>query len=309
MSSWVVGVDLGGTKIEMGLVDPQNQIVARYRVPTADEEGPQAVVERIAEGVAELATAVPGNNQIAALGICTPGPVDHAAGMVLDPPNVKGLHNIPLRQLLADRLQMPVGLEHDAKAAGLGEFYYGAGQEARSMVFVVVGTGVGAAIIMDGQLYRGEHNYAGEIGHTTLDLHGPVCSCGNRGCVETFMSGPWLSRHYQDKSRETVVKVTGEQVAQLAGEDDPIAAQVMAGAGEALGTAVATMAMLYNIDLYVIGGSVAKAGDLFIIPANQAVPHHAHQSVAANVRILATQLGTDGPILGCGWLARQAANL
>lgn len=307
MNTWVIGVDLGATKIRLGLVDPEGRIVAQRTMPTRDHEGPQVVVERMAEAVGELAPALPAGTAIAALGICSPGPVDLYAGILVDPPNLKGLHHTPLRRLLSERLQLPVVLEHDAKAAALGDYHFGAGRGAASMVYVVVGTGVGAAIIVNGQLYRGPHNAAGEIGHTTLDRSGELCSCGSRGCVETYMSGPWLPRRYrsaQEKAGLPGEDLTGEQVAQRAAQGDPLAQQVMDNAGGALGAAVATMAMLLDIDLYVIGGSVAKTGDLLLEPARRAAPRYSFASVGARVRIVPTALHDDGPILGCAWLAR-----
>lgn len=313
MSHWVVGIDLGGTKIDLGLVNPHDQIVARRRIPTDADDGPQAVVERIAQNIVQLAKDVPSGEHIAATGICTPGPVDHHNGCILDPPNIQGLHNTPFRQMLSERLNIPVSLEHDAKAAGLGDFYYGAGRDAESMVYIVVGTGVGAAIIADSQLYRGEHNFAGEMGHITMDRDGELCSCGSRGCVETYMSGPWLARRYQraierggwEPSVDDLYAMSGEQVAMLAKQGDPLAVKIVVEAGEALGVAVASMAMVLNIDLYVIGGSVYKCGDLFLNPARKIVPKYSFRSVSSGVRIVATELDTDGPILGCAWQARQ----
>lgn len=314
MSDWVVGVDLGATKIALGLIDPSDRIVAYRRIPTNASDGPQAVVERIAQSVATLETELPEGKRIAALGICSPGPVDHQTGMLIDPPNLSGLHNAPLRQMLTERLNLPVVLEHDAKAAALGELHYGAGRGERSMVYIVVGTGVGAAIIIDGQLYRGAHNIAGEVGHITLDRHGELCLCGSRGCVETYAAGPWLARRYQRaleqegqrRRCEAQQPITGELVARLAEQGDTLAMQVMVEAGEALGVAVASMAMILDIDLYVVGGSVAKSGDLLLEPARKIVPQCSYQSVSSRVCIVATELGEDGPILGCGWLARQA---
>lgn len=315
MNTWVIGIDLGATKIDFGLINPQDQIVGRQRIPTSGEEGPKAVVERIAQSVAELAQKLPEGGQIAAVGICTPGPVDYQAGLLLDPPNLPALHNTPLRQMLSDRLNLPVCLEHDAKAAAVGEFYYGAGRGERSMVYIVTGTGVGAAFIMDGQLYHGLHSFAGEVGHITLDRRGELCPCGSRGCVETYISGPWLARRYQHaleqegwtySAHEDRQAITGEKVAHLAKQGDPLAVKILVEAGEALGAAIASLAMILNIDLYVIGGSVAKAGDAFLKPARKIVPHYSHKSVSRYVRIVATELDTDGPILGCGWLARQA---
>jgi glucokinase len=246
---------------------------------------------------------------VAGLGICSPGPVDHAAGLLIDPPNLKGLHHTPLRQRLIDRLHMPGVLEHDAKAAGLGDYHFGAGRGTRSMIYIVVGTGVGAALIVDGAIYRGEHNSAGEIGHTTLDRHGELCGCGSRGCVETYMSGPWLGRRYERARGQAAGNslMSGADVARLAAEGDPIARQVFEDAGDALGAAVATMAMMLDVDLYVVGGSVAKAGDLLLEPARRGAPKYSHRSVGARVRIVPTALGDDGPIFGCAWLARQLA--
>ena len=317
MTPYVIGADLGGTKIELGLVDPQDRIIARKRIATEAQRGPTSVVDRIAACVEELAGHLPTGERIAALGMCTPGPVDHTNGILLDPPNIQGLHYAPLGSMLSEHLGMPVRLEHDAKAAALGEYYFGAGQGEQSMVYIIVGTGVGAALIMDGVVYRGMHNSAGEFGHTVLDRQGLLCSCGNRGCVETFMSGPRLGQWYDimQKERYTAVdnslstplssSIGGEDVTRLAAQADPVALAVITQAGEALGAAIATLAMIVNIDLYVIGGSVAKCGDLLLDPARQAMPHHAFASVASQVRIVASGLDTDAPILGCAWLARQ----
>ena len=312
MTGYVIGADLGGTKIELGLVDPADRIVARKRISTEAERGPANVVERIAACVNELSAYLPVHERIAAMGMCTPGPVDHVNGILLDPPNVRGLHHAPLGALLTERLGIPVRLEHDAKAAALGEFYFGAGRGEQSMVYIIVGTGVGAALIMDGVVYRGMHNSAGEFGHTVLDRNGLLCSCGNRGCVETFMSGPRLAQWYEllQTGRQSVVQrpqstLTGETVATLAAQGDPVAVAVITQAGEALGAAIATLAMIVNIDLYVVGGSVAKCGEWLLAPARQAVPRHAFASVAAHVQVVASGLDTDAPILGCAWLARQ----
>jgi glucokinase len=311
MHPWVIGVDLGGTKIRLGLISPTDEITAVRQIATNAHEGIDAVTARIGTAVDELRAHVPSGVHLAALGICSPGPVDHAAGMLIDPPNLQGLHHTPLRQKLAGCLGMPVVLEHDAKAAGLGDYYFGAGRGARSMIYVVVGTGVGAALIIDGQVYRGEHNSAGEIGHTTIDRHGDLCSCGSRGCVETYLSGPWLGRRYEravgrQPTADSAPLVGGNDVARLAAEGDPNALGVFAEAGDALGAAVATMAMMLDVDLYVVGGSVAKAGDLLLEPARQGVLNYSFHSVGERVRIVPTALGDDGPLLGCAWLARQA---
>lgn len=311
MSNWVVGVDLGGTKIALGLISPDNTIVSYCRIPTDAHQGPEAVVSRIGQCVADLRDSLPDGTDIAALGICSPGPLDHIQGRLFDPPNIPALHNAPLGPMLSEHLGMPVHLEHDAKAAALGELHFGAGRSESSLVYIVVGTGVGSAIIIDGAIMRGVNNSAGEMGHITIDRHGDPCHCGTRGCVETYMSGPYLGLRYQQAlaaNRQPALSdkpVTGETVAGLAQDGDPVARQIMTEAGEALGTAVASLAMILGVELYIIGGSVAKSGDLFLEPARQAVPHYAFASVSSRVRIVPAELGDNGPILGCGWLARQ----
>jgi glucokinase len=313
MEPWVVGVDLGGTTIKLGLIDPQKKILERRRIPTNPEEGPENAIEHIAEVVNEYRKFIPDKENIAALGICCPGPVDHEAGMLINPTNLPKFYNVPLRQMLFERLNMPVSMEHDAKAAALGEFYYGAGRTQKSMVYFVVGTGVGAAIILDGQLIRGVKNFAGEIGHTTVDRNGELCSCGSKGCLETYTSGPWLARRYQHlldqenltNQSPTESPITGETVISQARAGDPLARKIMTEAGEAIGIAVATMAMILDIELYVFGGGVSKCGDLLLEPARKTLPKYSFRTVSPRVRLMLSELGDNGPLLGCGWQACQ----
>jgi glycyl-radical enzyme activating protein/glucokinase-like ROK family protein len=310
---WVIGVDLGGTKIEIGLISPENRVTARVRIPTNPALGPQNVVARIAREVETLSALKPLGAHIAALGLCAPGPVDNAAGTLLDPPNLAGLHYAPLQQMISARLGVPVQIDHDAKAACLGEYYYGAGRGERCMTYVITGTGVGSATVMNGQLLRGQNNTAGEVGHVPLDRNGDLCSCGSRGCVETFIAGPWLVRRYQCKARAAnsvssanAAGISAVDVVDLALAGDELARQVMEEAGGALGAAIATLAMVLDVDLFVVGGSVVKAGDLLLEPARRAVPKHCYRSVGCGVRIVATEIGEDGHLLGSGWMARHA---
>src|SRR5260221_1444333 len=234
MGDWVVGIDLGGTKTALGLISPDNRIVAQRRMPTDADEGPQAVVERIARLVGELESELPAGETISALGICCPGPLNHVTGTLGTLVNVPGLSHVPIRQMLAYRLNLPVRLEHDAKAAALGDFYYGSGRGRNSMVYVVIGTGVGGAIIIDGQLHYGESNSAGEVGHMTVNPAGEQCQCGTRGCLEVYTSGPNLERRYREalasagQTADTDQHVSGEPIARLAAQADPIPSKFMA---------------------------------------------------------------------------------
>ena len=312
MSDIVVGIDLGATKIGLGLIDPDNHLLATHRLPTNASDGPHSALERIAQTIDEFKTRLPAGQHIAAVGVCCPGPLDHQTGVIFDPPNLTGWRNVPFRDMLSSRLNLPVSLEHDAKAAALGEFYYGSGRGEQNMVYIVVGTGVGAAFMVNGQLWRGMHNSAGEVGGITIDRQGDKCSSGIGGCVQAYTCGPALARRYERLRAQAEQPIpadaqptTGAVVAQLAEQGDELARRVMTQAGDALGITVATLAMVLDIELYVIGGSVAKSGNLLLEPARQTVPDYAFDSVAARVRIVPAELGDEGPILGCGWLARQ----
>ena len=304
--SAVVGIDLGGSKIALGLVNAENAILARRRIDTVAEAGLDNVIERIAEKVASLRRELPKGQAITAVGIGAPGPVDHISGDLLTLVNLPGISNTPFRRVLSQRLGLPVALDHDAKVAALGEFHFGAGKKRDSMIYIVIGTGVGAAIIYEGRLIYGESNTAGESGHMTIDPNGHPCHCGSRGCLEAYTSGPALSRHYATATGE---HIDGAQLAQRAQAGDRAALQVLNEAGRALGIAAASLAMTLNIELFVIGGSVAQAGDLLLKPARETLPGYAFKAVSARVRLRASQLGEDGAILGAAWLARARSKL
>lgn len=311
-TGWVVGVDLGATKIAAGLVNPHNQIVKKIYARANVAEGPAMVVERIAACVEQLQANLPANSQLAAIGVCCPGPLDHASGIVLDPPNMTGWVNVPLQKMLEARLNLPAPIEHDAKAAALGEFHFGAGKDVNDMIFVVVGTGVGAAIIINGELYRGANNSAGEIGHITVDMNGPACSCGSNGCLEVYTAGPDLVDRYRDLIKDTDIQlspqVDGKIIAQLAAQGQPQAIKVFEQAGQALGIGIAAMAHMFDISTYVIGGSVAQAGNLLLEPTRRAVRYRAFGSIGSRVTVIASPLGDDAAILGCAYVARQASS-
>ncbi len=306
---WVIGVDLGATKIAAGLVSPDNNIVKKVYDETKVAEGPAAVVERIADCVEQLQTARPAAEPVVAAGVCCPGPIDQAAGMVLDPPNMTGWVNVPLQQMLEARLGVPAPIEHDAKAAAWGEFHFGAGRGSHSMIYVVVGTGVGAAIIINGTLYRGAHNAAGEIGHITVDMNGPACSCGSNGCLEVFTAGPDLVDRFRDFITGTGIEcpagADGKTIADLAAQGQLQAKQVFEQAGQALGVGIAAMAHMFDISTYIIGGSVAQAGDLLLEPTRAAVRYRAFASIGSRVKVLASSLGDDAAILGMAEVARR----
>jgi len=299
--SHVIGIDLGGSKIVLGLIGPQDEILARRRIDTRADAGLDSVVERIAVEVDALQATLPPAATIAAVGVGAPGPLDHIRGELLTLVNLPEISNTPFRRALSERLSLPVALDHDAKTAALGEFHFGAGQARNSMIYIVIGTGVGAAIIYQGALLYGESNSAGESGHMTVDPRGRRCHCGSRGCLEVYASGPALSRQYE---AATGVAITGGEIAARARAGDASARRVFHDAGRALGIAIATLAMTLNIETFVIGGSVAKAGDLLLGPARESLQGYSFRAVSARLRVVASELGEDAPILGAAALAR-----
>ena len=299
--SWVIGIDLGGSKIALGLVSPGDEIVSRRRINTNADDGVEKVTERIAAQVDSLKRDLPGAATITGVGIGTPGPVDHVSGDLHTLVNLPGISNTPFRRILQEKLGLTVKLDHDAKVAALGEFHFGAGRGRESMIYIVIGTGVGAAIIYGGKLIYGESNTAGESGHMTVDPDGHLCHCGSRGCLEAYTSGPALAKHYATASGEAI---SGAEVTQRALEGDAVAVRTLKEAGRALGIAIASIAMTVNIEQFVIGGSVAGAGDFLLDPARESLKGYSFEAVAAKVRVSASSLGEDAALLGAGFMAR-----
>lgn len=305
-NEWFLGIDLGGSTYKCGLISPEWNIVARCEEPTRALEGPIQAADRIAASVRKTLADLPEDARVRRIGICCPGPLDHRAGVIIDPANLTGWRNVPFAAMLSERLDLlPVSLEHDAKAAALGEFQFGAGRGTSSMCLIIVGTGIGAAMIVDGKLYRGEQNSAGEIGHFTVNLDGPICPCGSQGCVEAYASGPAIMNAYGYATRKKVE--SAEEIVRAAHAGDEIARRVFERAGRSLGAAIATIASTMDISTYVMFGSVVKAGELLLAPARAAVSNYSYQSIASRVRILLGELGNDAGILGAAWAARLAA--
>jgi glucokinase-like ROK family protein len=298
-NEWFLGIDLGASTYKCGLISPEWKIVARSEAPTRALEGPVQAADRIAASAREVLSRLPAGALVTRVGICSPGPIEHRTGMIVDPPNLTGWRDVPFAAMLSERLSLPASLEHDAKAAALGEFHFGAGRGARSMCLIIVGTGIGAAMIVDGNLQRGEQNAAGEVGHFTVNLDGPICTCGSQGCVEAYAGGPAIMSAYAYATRKKVE--SAEEIARAAHAGDEIARRVFERAGRALGAGIATIAMTMDISTFVLFGSVIKAGELLLAPARAALPRYSYHSIATRLRILVGELGNDAGILGAAW--------
>ncbi|GAA0618693.1 ROK family glucokinase [Sporichthya brevicatena] len=313
-----VGVDLGGTKIAVGLVAADGAVRAQTRRETPD--GPDAVVAAIADAVAELGDEARGRP----VGIGAAGFVDAGRRRVLFAPNLQWT-DVPLAAQLSDRLGTPVILENDANAAAWAEARFGAGAGADSMVLVTVGTGIGGGIVLDGRLVRGGFGVAGELGHLPLVPDGRPCGCGQSGCWEQYASGTALTRAARDLVVTALAAGTGAEalvaacggdpealegthVQDAAAAGDPVAGELLADLGRWLGRGLAAVAAVLDPGVVVIGGGVAGNGDRLLEPARaefrRRLPATGNRPEA---EIRPARLGSAAGLVGAADLAREAA--
>lgn len=314
MSITVLAMDIGGTKLAAGAVDAAGTILVRGEVPTAAAEGPARVLDRIVRLAADI-LAAPGISKgaIRRIGIGCAGPVDRQAGLILNPPNLPGWTRVPLVEHIQKALGLPAVLENDANAAALGEFRYGAGKGANSLVYLTVSTGIGGGIILDGKLWHGLKDAAGEVGHMTIVPDGPLCGCGNRGCLEALASGPSIARRAREAlaaGRPSRLSNAGEftaaDVVRLAEEGDALAAEVWEGTVRYLALGVAAVVTILAPERVVMGGGVTMAGDSLFEPLRREVRRRVKLVAVESVPILPAALGPDAGILGAAAVALEA---
>ena len=307
---FVLGIDIGGTNLVVGSVaEDGSSMVASASEPTHSEAGATDVVDRLVE-LAERAVAItrreaPGA-EILGVGVGAPGPLDTKRGIVLLTPNL-GWVNMPLRQLIHDRLGLPAALDNDANCAVLGEWWVGAARGARHAIGITIGTGIGGGLIIDGQLYHGASDVAGEIGHTTIDTEGRRCKCGNYGCLEAYASGPnialraveELEAGAESRLRALVdgdlAKVTAQTVYQAAADGDELALEVVNDTAKFLGVGIGNLLNVFNPEVVVVCGGVTLAGDHLFEPLRREVARRAFKPAVNACRIVPGELaGTAG---------------
>jgi len=312
----VIGIDLGGTKISTALVDSAGEIIAYDYRETHATEGIQAVIGRILGGAREvMAQAGMKQSQVAAVGIGAPGPLDIGTGVVVAPPNLPGWDCVPLKRLIEDGLGITTFLENDANAAALGEHRFGAGRGVEHMIYVTVSTGIGGGLILDERLYHGASGMAGEIGHTTVMPYGPLCGCGNRGCLEALASGTAIARQARERIARGVptliadlaegapARITAKLVAEAASQGDVEARDILAEAMYYLGIGMANLVNLFNPQLIVIGGGLTNIGELLFGPVRRAIDLRAFPAQAQAVRVVQAELGDSVGVLGAAAVA------
>ncbi|HET6212854.1 MAG TPA: ROK family protein [Micromonosporaceae bacterium] len=297
----VVAIDVGGTGIKCALVSPDGSVQYAERHATGAGRGPDAVVDTIldvADGLTGKARAN-GLSPVAA-GVVVPGVIDEAAGIAVWSANV-GFRDVPLRDLVSERLDLPAALGHDVRAGGLAEARLGAGRSARHVLFIAIGTGIAAAYIVDGRAFAGAHGAAGEIGHIVIRPSGPPCGCGGRGCLEAVASAAAVARRYADAGHLRTEPVTAAGVAALAAGGDPIAEQVWRQTIDALADGLLTGLALFDPELVVVGGGLAEAGEDLLAPLRSAL--HSRLTFHREPLLVRATLGDEAGCLGAGLLA------
>ncbi|SNR35801.1 glucokinase [Haloechinothrix alba] len=308
-----VGVDVGGTSVQAGVIDKVGAVIDTARVATPGEEG--ALEDAIAGVVDQLGQ----RHQVRAVGLAVAGFIAADRRTVMYAPHL-AWRDAPVVERVRSRTGLPVVLEHDANAAAVAEHRYGTGRGARVMTLIALGTGIGGAVVLDGEIFRGAHGVAPELGHLRVVSHGRPCSCGKQGCWERYCSGTGLAttaiellaRH---PGRSTVLareatgdpgSVTGRRVAAAARDGDPIARQAMAELARWLGDGLALVADVYDPDLIVIAGGVSESAPLFLDDARDhyrtVLTGMGHRPLA---RIRTAQLADEAGMVGAGVLARE----
>jgi glucokinase len=296
----VVALDVGGTTIKGALVGQDGTVMARLRRPTpASDNGPDEVLAELLVSVEELSGAASAGAGVRAVGVVVTGIVDERRGMAVHSQNV-GWRNVPVRSFVEHATRLPVGFGHDVRAGTLAEWRLGAGRGLQDLVFVPVGTGISAGIVVQGRLVTGG-GYAGELGHVDVG-HGEPCSCGGRGCVEALASAAAIARRYAAASGRPVAGA--REVAELLVAGDPTARRVWNDATEALALALAWASVVLAPEAILIGGGLARSGSLLFEPLAEALGRHL--GVVRRPRLVPATLRDDAAFLGAALLAWEA---
>lgn len=308
----IIAVDLGGTNIRTALCDERGNVLKRAKQLTRPDEGVDAVLARIVAGAHEV---MPDGEAPFAVGVASPGPIDPYAGVVLYAVNLYW-NNVPLRDLLAGRLGLPVAVGNDANLAALGEQRYGAGRGVRDMAYVTISTGIGCGVILDDRLVLGHRGLATELGHMVMDVDGDPIQSGVPGAFEGYAAGPGIARLAQQRLCEgwpskmrdlaggDIARVTAKEVGEAAQQGDALALDVVRRAARVIGLGFVNVLHLFNPALIVVGGSVALMGDVLMQPVRETVEQYA-MTPYRGAPIVPAQLGDDSGLLGAAALAWQ----
>jgi len=307
----VLGVDIGGTKVAVGIVDREGKILAQGRQPMSANGTAEAGLEAVAKAIDSM-MANESEHKIKSIGICAPGPLDPKTGVVLNPPNVPCWRNFPLAEKISAQYKVPVKIDNDANAAALAETLWGAARGFRYVFYATVGTGIGTGIVFDGSIYHGKTGSAGEGGHVSIDYRGPVCGCGKRGCIEILAAGPAIGVRARTKvtaepARAKAIldfaggitdSVTSQHVRKAFESGDPLAREILGETVHLLSIWLGNIIDLLDPDVMVIGGGVAGMLQTFFPEMQREIPEWCVNPRASEIPLLMARYGADAGIAG-----------
>lgn len=287
---YAVGIDIGGTNVKAGVVSEKGEIVEKWEGPT-EHKNKDALIKQITRMVENFKKKY----VIKGVGIGVAGLVDYEEGVVRVSPHLP-LKDVPLRSILTDQLALPVSVDNDANSGGLGEKYFGAGRNIQNFVFLTLGTGIGGAVFINGELIRGTKGFAGELGHMIIDRNGPQCKCGARGCLEALASGSAI---------EKIAWTSASEVTKAASAGEDKAKEILASIGKKLGIGIANILNILDPELVIVGGKVSRAGALILNPAIQVAMTQSLAYGSRKTSIKISTLGDEAGILGAATLVFQ----
>ncbi|RPJ28578.1 MAG: ROK family protein [Chloroflexi bacterium] len=304
----VAAIDMGATHLSVALGDFSARILEEVEVAFRIDRGPQECLQKADTILRELLQKRDlSTNDLSAVGVGVPGPVIADRGMVMAPPIMPGWDRFPIRATLEQKWGTAVTLNNDAELGALGEWAYGAGRGEKNLAFIKVGSGIGAGLIINQQIYGGNSGSAGEIGHLTVDENGPLCACGNHGCLEAFAGGHAIAsqgRKLVASGKRTLLSekgldsLTARDVVEAARRGDLAAQEIIKRSGTFIGIAIAGLINLINPSTVIIGGGVAQVGDLLTGPIRQAVRERSLRASEHSVRITTAMLGRRSSLIG-----------
>ncbi|MCP4141505.1 MAG: ROK family transcriptional regulator [Chloroflexi bacterium] len=307
-AGYVAGVDMGATHLRIIISNFGAQVVAEKEVGFDITLPPEVCLEKTNHLLQELLKEVGLTlSQLSSIGVGVLGPVSAIEGMVIAPPIMPGWDKFPIRTTLETLWEVPISINNDAELGALGEWAYGAGRNRKDLAYIKVGHGIGAGFLINGQIYRGSTGSAGEIGHLTIDEKGPICTCGNRGCLEALSGGGAIALQAKKAIKEkqntqlreiSTKNISAKDVAFAAQRGDLLAQEIMEEAGEHLGVALAGLINIFNPDMIIVGGGVAQMGDILLEPIRKTVKERSLLSATTNVRITTALLGRRSSSMG-----------
>ena len=310
-----IGVDVGGTNVKIALVSDKGKIIYSNSIPTRAEMGYEHTINSMKDAIRDLLKETKMKpSDIEGIGFGFPGQIDCKKGVVRLAPNIPGWVDIPISSIIEKEFGIPTRVDNDVRTATLGELNYGAGVGCENLICITVGTGIGSGLVVNGKLVRGANNAAGEIGHIKLNMQGgPLCGCGDRGCLEAYASGPSivaLAEEYIRGGKSTKYRelanpdITPYIVAVAAKEGDPVACQIFRIMGEYIGMGLTSVVNLLNPEKIIIGGGVADAGEILLKPIKETIAKRA-MTIQREVEIVPAQLGNTAGVIGASLLIKS----